>query len=178
MVGVSAGEVEVSLSAEEIRQMVEEAEGSIDEGSVRSSVQRLRRSESVNAELRLRFPSSPLRFLDSEVELHSALLSVTAVATSPSLYSAFFSSGGLELLTALLSHDNQDIANAAVQALHELLDAETLLELSEDTAQQGMQRLVTSSLHPPLYSLPPTPPCVSADVPLLPRRASLPSVVV
>ena len=118
---------------------------SLTAASVRSSVGRLRRCAASNAELRLRFASTPLRFLDSEVELHEAVRAVAAVATSPELYPELLGSGGLEEVVALLAHDNADIANAAVASLHDLLDADTLQALEQSTAEEARRRLVHCS---------------------------------
>ena len=118
---------------------------SLTSSSVRSSIARLRRCAASNAELRLRFASSPLRFLDSEVELHDAVRAVAAVATSPELYPTFLECRGLEEVVPLLAHDNADIANAAVSSLHDLLDAETLQTLDNSAAEAARQRLVQLS---------------------------------
>ena len=139
----ASGAASGALSAAEVLALVNEAPlPSFDASTVRASIARLRRCLSVNAEQRLRFPSEPLRFLDSEVELHAAVQAVAAVSTSPALYPALFASDAVDLLVALLAHDNADVANAAVNALQEILDAEALLPLDDSTAQEGLQRLV------------------------------------
>lgn len=132
-----------ALSDAEILSLVQEAPAvEVDEASVRASAARLRRATKVNEEQRLR-SSDPMAFVDSEVELHAAIIATTAVATVPSLYSALFSSGSVELLLHQLSHENEDIANAAVRALHELLDVEALNQLTAAVADEAIQRIVS-----------------------------------
>ena len=133
------------LSDADILRLVQDAPAvSLDEAAVRASVGRLRRCADANAARRAQFAATPLQFVDSEVELHAAISAVAAVSTAAPLYGAFLSASGVELLVAQLHHDNSDVANAAVHALSELLDAEALTQLDERTAEDASQRLVSA----------------------------------
>lgn len=60
--------------------------------------------------MRIKFPDSPERFMDSEVELHEILQEMRVLATAPDYYPLLVKLQVIPSLLELLSHDNTDIA--------------------------------------------------------------------
>ncbi|KAK7071428.1 Beta-catenin-like protein 1, partial [Halocaridina rubra] len=67
-------------------------------------------------------------FMESEIELNDALEELHVVATAPELYPVLVEVGTVKSLLSLLSHDNTDIAIAAVDLLQEMTEVEELQE--------------------------------------------------
>lgn len=75
--------------------------------------------------------------MESEVELHTTLTELRALATVPDLYPRLVELGSVPSLLELLAHENTDIAIAVVNLLQELTDPDTLNE-----SQEGSESLV------------------------------------
>lgn len=75
--------------------------------------------------------------MESEVELHTTLTELRALATVPELYPRLVELGAIPSLLELLAHENTDIAIAVVNLLQELTDVDTLNE-----SQEGSESLV------------------------------------
>jgi len=91
-------------------------------------------------------------FLESELQLHDSLTELHSLATVPELYPVLVDLGCVPSLLGLLSHENTDIAVAAVDLLEEMTDVDTLTESNEGAEalvdsileQQGLSLLATN----------------------------------
>lgn len=64
-----------------------------------------------------------VRFIDSEADLDAAIKALLPLAQVPNVaYPLLVSSGQLEVLVGLLSHENADIALDVIELIHELTD--------------------------------------------------------
>lgn len=70
--------------------------------------------------MRIKFPDSPEKFMESEVELHEILQEMRILATAPDYYPLLVKLQVIPSLLELLSHDNTDIA---VSTCHLSLEA-------------------------------------------------------
>ena len=86
-----------------------------------------------NQKLRMKYPTDPEKFMDSEVELHEELNNLYAISASPDLYPTFVQAGSVQSLLGMVAHENTDVSLAAVGLLQELTDPETILESEETT---------------------------------------------
>ncbi|CAH1403318.1 unnamed protein product [Nezara viridula] len=84
-----------------------------------------------NQEMRIKFPDSPEKFMESEVELHEVIQEMHAIATVPDLYPIMVQLNSIPSLLELLSHENSDISVAVVDLLQELTDVDILNESAE-----------------------------------------------
>lgn len=60
--------------------------------------------------MRIKFPDSPEKFMESEMEVHEILQEMRVLATAPDYYPLLVKLGVISSLLELLSHDNTDIA--------------------------------------------------------------------
>lgn len=102
-------------------------------GQVKRQLAALERAFLVNAEQRVEFSTEPSRFLESEIALDDAVKQLELLATQPQLYSLLVAANTAESLTALLAHDNSDVANDVVHVLVELTDPAVVLEAEAET---------------------------------------------
>ncbi|XP_058130373.1 beta-catenin-like protein 1 [Anopheles ziemanni] len=93
-----------------------------------------------NQEMRIKFPESAEKFMESEIELNDAIQEMHAVATVPDLYPLLVDLNGVASLLELLSHQNSDISVAVVDLLQELTDVDILHE-SMDGAETLIEAL-------------------------------------
>jgi beta-catenin-like protein 1 len=77
-----------------------------------------------NAEMRAKYETEPLKFMDSEVELDDAIRELSVLTEYPELYAEFTKAGGVQSLVGLLTHDNLDIVIEVVNVIKELTDEE------------------------------------------------------
>ena len=85
--------------------------------SLRKQLLRFERAINKNAEMRVKHASDPTRFIESEADLDAELKSLLVLTTQPlQFYPEFIKLGGVASVVALLSHDNADIAAAAIEA--------------------------------------------------------------
>nr|CAG4641582.1 EOG090X03ST [Eurycercus lamellatus] len=121
---------------EELLKLVEQDDNSdtLDENSLKRMILNFDKRVLKNQELRVKFPDSPEKFMDSELELHEAIQQLHALATVPELYLVAVEQKLIPTLLGLLSHDNSDIAVAVVNLLQELTDIDTLNESQEEAA--------------------------------------------
>uniref|UniRef100_A0A069DVH7 Beta-catenin-like protein 1 n=1 Tax=Panstrongylus megistus TaxID=65343 RepID=A0A069DVH7_9HEMI len=101
-----------------------------------------------NQEMRIKFPESPDKFMESELELHEAIQELHAIATVPDLYPLMVQLNAIPSLLELLSHENTDISVAVVDLLQELTDVDILNESTE-----GAEALVEALLNQQVISL-------------------------
>lgn len=88
--------------------------------------------------MRLKYPTEPERFIGSEADLNEELRQVVVLTTNCALlYPEFVRLGGANLLLELLSHENADIAAAAILVMEELTDDDVLdSDRGQDEAAQ------------------------------------------
>ena len=136
------------LSAAELAQLLEGGGEipALDAAGVKRLLLSLERCISANRAARIKHASEPLRYLDSEVALHSALQALQALAAAPEQYPALLASGSLPSLLDLLTHENTDIAAGVVALLAELMGEE---EAGEDpaAAEGAARRALLAALH-------------------------------
>lgn len=65
--------------------------------------------------MRIKFPDSPDKFMDSELELHETLQEMRALSTAPDYYPLLVRLQVIPSLLELLAHDNTDIAVSLTQ---------------------------------------------------------------
>lgn len=91
--------------------------------TLRKQLLRFERAINRNAEMRVKYVDNPARFIDSEVDLDAELKSLLVLTTQPGLfYREFVKLGGAASFVGLLSHENADIAAAAIEVIEELTD--------------------------------------------------------
>lgn len=102
-----------------------------------------------NQQQRAKFYDEPMKFMESEVELHTALTDLAAVAVSPELYPILVEAGAARAILGMVTHENTDISLAAVALLDELFDASTYPDVPESRAfikafldEQGLELIV------------------------------------
>ncbi|XP_073038608.1 uncharacterized protein [Primulina eburnea] len=97
-----------------------------------------------NTAARLKYPDQPEKFADSEIELHDELQKLKILAAAPELYPDLVSLGTVNSISALLNHDNTDIAIDAVSLLQDLTDAD-VIEDNDEPAQVLVDALVENN---------------------------------
>ncbi len=81
------------------------------------------------------------RFIDSEVDLDAAIKALLPLAQVPEVaYPLLVSSGQLEVLVGLLSHENADIALDVIELIHELTDEDVGEETDNEDEEDPEQR--------------------------------------
>jgi len=81
------------------------------------------------------------RFIDSEADLDAAIKALLPLAQVPEVaYPLLVSSGQLEVLVGLLSHENADIALDVIELIHELTDEDVGEETDNEDEEDPEQR--------------------------------------
>jgi beta-catenin-like protein 1 len=81
------------------------------------------------------------RFIDSEADLDAAIKALLPLAQVPEVaYPLLVSSGQLEVLVGLLSHENADIALDIIELVHELTDEDVGEEADDEDEKDPEQR--------------------------------------
>merc|ERR1719471_1274450 len=142
----AAGRSSEALSSQErekINKIVEEGADidsvNLDEAGVKKILLGFEKKVSKNQEMRIKFPDQPDKFMVSEMELHDGVRELQNVSTVPHMYPTMVELNCVSTLLGLLSHDNTDIAVAAVEVLQELTDVDTMNESDE-----GAEALMTA----------------------------------
>ncbi|EST06150.1 Beta-catenin-like protein 1, N-terminal [Kalmanozyma brasiliensis GHG001] len=124
---------------------------------LRKQLLRFERAINRNAEMRVKHATDPARFIDSEADLDAELKGLLVLTTQPAVfYGEFVRLGGPASLVGLLSHENADIAAAAIEVIEELTDEDVLTQgEDEDASQAGeaMTELVEALLKQSLLDL-------------------------
>ncbi|XP_014244057.1 beta-catenin-like protein 1 isoform X2 [Cimex lectularius] len=120
----------------------------LDEATLKKMLLLFEKRALKNQEMRIKFPDTPERFMESEVELHEAIQELHAIATVPDLYPVMVELNAISSLLELLSHENTDISVAVVNLLQELSDVDILNESAE-----GADALVEELLKHQITSL-------------------------
>lgn len=82
----------------------------MDETTLKKIILNFEKRSLKNREMRIKFPDSPEKFMESEVELHEILQEMRILATAPDYYPLLVKLQVIPSLLELLSHDNTDIA--------------------------------------------------------------------
>ncbi|KAJ3093204.1 hypothetical protein HK102_000005 [Quaeritorhiza haematococci] len=122
----------------ELLEAGEEAPAAIDMPTLKKTVLKFEKAVSVNQERRVRYADDPLKFIDSEADLDEEIKKMMTLSSAPELYPNLVQLGTVATILSLLSHENTDIAIAAVELLNELTDEDVVSEESEEGAE-GMQ---------------------------------------
>jgi beta-catenin-like protein 1 len=59
-----------------------------------------------NQEMRIKFPESPEKFMDSEIELNDMLQEMHVISTRPDFYPQVIETNTFQYLLSLLNHEN------------------------------------------------------------------------
>lgn len=103
----------------------------------RKQMQQLEKALRQNQAMRAKYPDEPQRFIDSEADLNDELRQLVVLTTNCALlYPEFERLNGPSVLVELLSHENADIAGAAIQVLEELTDDDVLDSEEQDESAQ------------------------------------------
>lgn len=135
LTGVAASLLDPELTEEERLNILkyvenEEAEGEmLDEQGLKKLLLVFEKRNLKNQELRIKYPDNPVKFMDSELDLHTVLQELKTIATVPDLYPVLVELHGLHSLLELLAHPNTDIAVAIVDMLQEVTDVDILGKL-------------------------------------------------
>lgn len=84
-----------------------------------------------NQEMRIKFPDHPGKFMESELDLHTTVIQLKAIATVPDLYPLLVELNVVPSLLELLAHQNTDISVAVIDLLQEMTDVDILHESLE-----------------------------------------------
>lgn len=141
-----------------VEEVLEEAESSaaqpLDAAALKAKLLSFERRISKNQEMRMKFPHSPEKFLESEIELHDELQELFPVAAAPELFPLFVSLGAVKSILGVLTHENTDISLAALSLLQELTDPDAftvedfddsvdpLVLVDEFVREQGIELIV------------------------------------
>jgi beta-catenin-like protein 1 len=105
-----------------------------------------------NQKLRMKYPSEPGKFMESEIELNDQIQELYAIAAYPELYADVVGNGSIPSILGMITHENTDISISTVGLLQELLEADTISEdpdaivLVEEFVQQQGLELITQNL--------------------------------
>lgn len=108
-----------------------DAVGPLDRTGVKKLIHNFERKSLKNQELRIKFAGEPIKFMDAELELFSAIQEMHVISTQPEMYPILLEMNVIFSLMGLLSHENSDISCAAVRLLQELVDADDNDEYDE-----------------------------------------------
>ncbi|KAJ8961221.1 hypothetical protein NQ318_008904 [Aromia moschata] len=120
----------------------------VDETAIKKIVLNFEKRSLKNREMRIKFPDSPEKFMESEVELHETLQEMRILATAPDYYPLLVKLQIIPSILELLSHDNTDIAVATVELLQELTDVDILNE-----SEEGAEALIDALLEHQVIAL-------------------------
>merc|ERR1719232_50361 len=138
-----------SSEREKIDKIVEEGADqetvSLDEAGVKKILLGFEKKVSRNQEMRIKFPDQPDKFMMSEMELHDSVRELQNVSTVPHMYPIMVDTNCVSTLLGLLSHENTDIAVAAVEVLQEVTDGDTMNE-SDEGAEIMLQALMDNQV--------------------------------
>ncbi|XP_065163818.1 beta-catenin-like protein 1 [Atheta coriaria] len=127
----------------------EHTEGeALDEAAIKKIVLNFEKRALKNREMRIKFPDSPEKFMESELELHEILQEMRILATAPDYYPLIVKLQVIPSLLELLSHDNSDVAVGSIELLQELTDVDILNESDE-----GAEALVDALLEHQIIAL-------------------------
>lgn len=121
------------MALDDILQMVDEAPevAELDETQLRAMINRMEKNTNANVQMRIKYPSKPEKFMDSEVALDEAIQGLQPLAAAPELYGVFIKANGMQSLLSLIPHENTDIGISVINVLHDIFDVENIMEDEE-----------------------------------------------
>lgn len=132
---------------ERIARLVDSAESlKLDLASVKKMALRFEKACRLNQQQRSKFLNEPERWVESEADLDSEIKQLTVLAGAPELYPDIISLGFGDSVLSLLSHENTDIANSALELLSSLTDQETV-DTETPEATTGLETLLKYLVH-------------------------------
>ncbi|KAJ1970041.1 hypothetical protein H4R35_005987 [Dimargaris xerosporica] len=106
----------------------------IDATFLRRLLLQLEKAITKNQELRVKYPDTPARFMESEIALDQILYQFVDLAQAPQCYPDVVQLGIIPSLLSLLPHENTDIAGRIVQILNEWTDE----DVPANAAMEGL----------------------------------------
>lgn len=130
-----------ALSAADIERILadgdEETVPTLDSTGVKRMLLALERALTKNITARAKYAGEPLKYLDSEVELDRTIKALHAIAAAPEEYAVLAESPVINsTLSALLAHENVDIAIDVIELLKELVD-DDVVGVSDESRAAG-----------------------------------------
>jgi len=92
-----------------------------------SKYNQLERKQAKNAEMRVKYADDPQKFMESEVELNTAIQEMHVIAAEPEYYYVMVEQNTVQMLLQLLAHENADIVSAVCNLLQVFLSNKTNL---------------------------------------------------
>ncbi|XP_026686194.1 beta-catenin-like protein 1 isoform X3 [Diaphorina citri] len=128
---------------EKIKTLIEETEEKevLNELMLKKMILLFEKRTLKNREMRIKFPDNAEKFMESEIELHTTIQELHAIATVPDLYPLLVQLKAVSSMLELVLHENTDIAVAVVDLLQELTDVDVLNE-----SEEGTESLLTALL--------------------------------
>ncbi|KAI6202943.1 DUF1716 domain-containing protein [Aphelenchoides besseyi] len=117
----------------------------LDEAGVKRLSNQLEKKATKNRELRIKYADDPQKFLESEMELNTAIQDMYALTAQVELYPLLVKFGTVQLVLQLLSHENADIVAVICNLLQELTDLDAMYE-NEDAAKDLIDELMQSRI--------------------------------
>ncbi|KAI5693771.1 hypothetical protein M8J75_005537 [Diaphorina citri] len=123
---------------EKIKTLIEETEEKevLNELMLKKMILLFEKRTLKNREMRIKFPDNAEKFMESEIELHTTIQELHAIATVPDLYPLLVQLKAVSSMLELVLHENTDIAVAV-----ELTDVDVLNE-----SEEGTESLLTALL--------------------------------
>ncbi|RKF60620.1 Beta-catenin-like protein 1-like protein [Erysiphe neolycopersici] len=103
----------------------------IDSSWLRKQSTKLEKKIQKNAELRFKFEHEPLRYMETEAELHAEIKALSILSEHPDLYGEVVKLGCIGNLVSLLTHENTDIVAVVLEIISELTDENVEAEQSQ-----------------------------------------------
>ncbi|GMT28327.1 hypothetical protein PFISCL1PPCAC_19624 [Pristionchus fissidentatus] len=122
-------------SQEEIQQ--------VDEALLKKLTLQLEKRWMRNREMRVKHSDDPPKFMDSELELNTAIQELHCLPAEPDLFDLFIQLKGPNLLVSLLTHENSDIIGAALNLIKELIEDDGA---EEEDEKDGVTAIVNALL--------------------------------
>lgn len=144
---------QTKLGKEEIEMLLEQAKP-IEIQEARKLVAAFEKSVTRNQEMRLKYASTPEKFLESEMQLNDDLQGLFAIAAGDIAgLNLLIDPKFVESLGSALLHENEDIRDSAVELLNELTDAEEAADENLEEELSIKKKLVTAFANYGILSL-------------------------
>lgn len=117
----------------------------LDAGAIKRMLLSFEKKVLKNQEMRVKFPDTPDKFMESELELNDEIQKLHVIATVPEYYPILIDTNAIQTILGLLSHDNSDVSIAVIDLLQELTDEEAVAE-SEDELEVLVDTLLAEGV--------------------------------
>lgn len=101
----------------------------IDQSNFKKIIVKLERAINKNADLRAKYPTMPMKYIESEADLEEAIKTTTQISALPKCYNILIEMNAHISILSLLEHENTDIALSAITLISELLDEDIDLNI-------------------------------------------------